>query len=205
MKSHTRRFFAWAFVTTFAAPSIALSADESRRLPALVVDAIAVPAGTPVVIDGKLTDPVWERAPRINEFVQREPAEGEAPSQKTDARIAYDETALYVAVRAEDSEPHRIVGMLTRRDQRTPSDWIKVVVDSYYDRRSAYEFGVNPAGVKLDKYYFNDGASDDSWDAVWDVEIDRDATGWSAEFRIPFSQLRFNNKGRRARRFRDHS
>ena len=59
--------------------------------------------------------------------------------------------------------------MLTRRDQRSPSDWIKIVVDSYFDRRSAYEFAVNPVGVKTDRYYFNDGASDDSWDAVWDV------------------------------------
>ncbi len=59
--------------------------------------------------------------------------------------------------------------MLTRRDQRSPSDWIRIVVDSYFDRRSAYEFGVNPVGVKTDRYYFNDGASDDSWDAVWDV------------------------------------
>ena len=83
--------------------------------------------------------------------------------------------------------------MLTRRDQRSPSDWIQIVVDSYYDRRSAYEFGVNPVGVKTDRYYFNDGNSDDSWDAVWDVEVARDADGWTAEFRIPFSQLRFNN------------
>ena len=160
---------------------------------AIVADATAIPVTSPVTIDGRLSEPVWEQAPSINEFVQREPAEGSAPSQRTDARIAYDENALYVAVRAHDTHPERIVGMLTRRDQRSPSDWIKVVVDSYFDRRSAYEFAVNPVGVKTDRYYFNDGASDDSWDAVWDVEITRDAEGWIAEFRIPFSQLRFNN------------
>jgi Domain of unknown function (DUF5916) len=160
----------------------------------MVVDAIAVPSGTPMVVDGKLNEPVWEQAPSISEFVQREPADGEPPSQRTDVRVAFDETAVYVAVRAFDTEPHRIVGMLTRRDQRTPSDWIKIVVDSFFDRRSAFEFAVNPAGVKLDRYYFNDGNSDDSWDAVWDVEIAREEDGWSAEFRIPFSQLRFNNR-----------
>jgi hypothetical protein len=159
--------------------------------PAWLVDAVQVPASTPLVIDGRLTEDVWERAPSINEFIQREPAEGEVPSQRTDARIAYDDAALFVGVRAYDTEPDRIVGMLTRRDQRSPSDWIKVIVDSYYDRRSAFEFGVNPAGVKLDRYYFNDGASDDSWDAVWDVQVARDSDGWTAEFRIPFSQLRF--------------
>jgi hypothetical protein len=160
---------------------------------AVVVDATAVPATSPITLDGRLSEPVWQTAPSINEFVQREPAEGESPSQRTDARIAYDAQALYVAVRAHDTEPQRIVGMLTRRDQRSPSDWIKIVVDSYFDRRSAYEFAVNPVGVKADRYYFNDGNSDDSWDAVWDVEITRDVEGWIAEFRIPFSQLRFNN------------
>jgi hypothetical protein len=159
----------------------------------VVVDAIAVPATSPITVDGRVAEAVWDQAPPIDEFVQRAPAEGEAPSQRTDARIAYDDNALYIAVRAYDTEPERIVGMLTRRDQMSPSDWIKIVVDSYYDRRSAYEFAVNPVGVKTDRYYFNDGASDDSWDAVWDVEVARGADGWSAEFRIPFSQLRFNN------------
>lgn len=158
-----------------------------------VIDVVVVPATSPIVVDGRLTEEVWEHAPSISEFVQREPAEGRAPSQRTDARIAYDDRALYVAVRAYDTDPDRIVGILTRRDQRSPSDWIKVVVDSYFDRRSAYEFGVNPAGVKTDRYYFNDGNNDDSWDAVWDVAVARDASGWTAEFRIPFSQLRFKN------------
>ena len=127
--------------------------------------------------------------------MQREPAEGAAPTERTEARIAYDDVALYVAIRAFDREPGRITGMLTRRDERSPSDWLKVAIDSYYDRRTAYEFGVNPAGVKTDRYYFNDGANDDSWDAVWDVQVTRDAEGWRAEFKIPFSQLRFARGG----------
>jgi hypothetical protein len=158
-----------------------------------VIDATAVPTSSPITIDGLFNEPVWEQAPSIHEFVQRDPAEGQPPSQRTDARIAYDADSLYVAVRAHDTDPDRIVGMLTRRDQRSPSDWIKIVIDSYFDRRSAYEFAVNPVGVKTDRYYYNDGWSDDSWDAVWDVAIARDAEGWTAEFRIPFSQLRFNN------------
>ena len=180
-----------ALVTLLVTPAFAAG---SNRTAAMVVDAIAVPSGMSMVIDGKLNEAVWEQAPSISEFVQREPAEGEAPSQRTDVRVAFDETAVYVAVRAFDTEPHRIVGMLTRRDQRTPSDWIKIVVDSFFDRRSAFEFAVNPAGVKLDRYYYNDGNNDDSWDAVWDVEIAREEDGWVAEFRIPFSQLRFNNR-----------
>jgi hypothetical protein len=155
-------------------------------------EAVAVVASESMVIDGQLDERTWELAPKITEFIQREPAEGLPPSHRTDARVAYDGSAIYVAIRAFDAEPERIVGILTRRDQQSPSDWVKVVVDSYYDRRSAYEFAVNPVGVKRDRYYFNDGPSDDSWDAVWDVQVSRDAEGWSAEFRIPFSQLRFN-------------
>jgi len=180
-------------LVTLAISTPALAAPPAARPTRPVIDAVAIPTTTPIVVDGKLTEAVWEQAPSINEFVQREPAEGDAPSQRTDARIAYDDNALYVGIRAHDAQPEKIVGMLTRRDQRSPSDWVKVVVDSFFDHRSAYEFGVNPAGVKLDRYYFNDGASDDSWDAVWDVEVARDSSGWTAEFRIPFSQLRFNN------------
>ncbi len=162
--------------------------------PASVVrsEFVAVATTGPMVIDGRADEPVWEQAPRITDFLQREPAEGNVPSFATEARVAYDDAALYVTVRAFDAEPDRIVGILTRRDQGSPSDWIKVVVDSYFDRRTAYEFAVNPVGVKRDRYYFDDGASDDSWDAVWDVQVARDDEGWRAEFRIPFSQLRFN-------------
>src|SRR5262249_48035031 len=84
-----------------------------------------------------------------------------------------------------------LVGLRTRRDTQSSSDWIKVIVDSFHDRRTAFEFGVNPAGVKEDAYWFNDGNQDSGWDAVWDVAVSRDTESWRAEFRIPFSQLRF--------------
>ena len=127
----------------------------------------------------------------MSAFVQREPHEGEVPSQRTEFRVAYDATTLYVRVRAFDAEPDKIVTYLTRRDDNSPCDWLRVFIDSYHDRRTAYEFAVNPSGVKQDRYWFNDGERDDSWDAVWDVSVTRDRDGWLAEFRIPFSQLRF--------------
>jgi len=164
-----------------------------RPAPVPAPDPSPVLADAPIVIDGRFDERTWEQAAAIREFVQREPAEGLAPTQATEARIAFDASALYVAIRAFDAEPERIVGILTRRDQGSPSDWVKVIVDSYFDHRSAYEFAVNPVGVKRDRYYYNDGPSDDSWDAVWDVQVARDDEGWRAEFRIPFSQLRFNN------------
>jgi hypothetical protein len=101
---------------------------------------------------------------------------------------------LYVGVRAFDPEPARIAGFLTRRDEGSASDWIRVLVDSYHDRRTAFEFAVNPQGVKQDTYWFNDTNADQSWDAVWEVMVSRDAEGWRAEFHIPFSQLRFSRE-----------
>ena len=178
------------FVGVLTTPTISFSTE---RREAKTIDAVAVPTEGPIVIDGKFNEEIWRVAPVVTEFVQREPAEGSAPTFKTEARIVYDGEALYVAIRAFDTDPDKIVGILTRRDQRSPSDWVKIVIDSYYDKRSAYEFAVNPVGVKTDRYYFNDGNSDDSWDAVWDVKAEKDAEGWRAEFRIPFSQLRFNN------------
>ncbi len=142
-------------------------------------------------IDGQLNESVWARAEPIVAFVQREPDEGAAPGERTEARVLYDDQALYVAVRAFDSHPDEIRAFLTRRDVGSSSDWIRIYIDSYHDRRSAYSFAVNPLGVKIDTYHFNDTNQDDGWDAVWDVAVARDAQGWRAEFRIPLSQLRF--------------
>ena len=138
-----------------------------------------------------LTDEGWQTLTPVSAFVQREPQEGAAPSQRTEFRVAYDASTLYVRVKAFDAEPEKIVTYLTRRDDNSPGDWLHVFIDSYHDRRTAYEFAVNPSGVKQDRYWFNDTDRDDSWDAVWDVRVSRERDGWLAEFRIPFSQLRF--------------
>src|SRR5439155_8190153 len=154
----------------------------------------AVPVGdipNAMRVNGDLSAEVWQRATPIDEFVQRDPVEGGKPSQRTEVRVAYDSSTLFVKVHAFDTEAGRILSFLTRRDGDSPSDWIRVLIDSYHDRRTAYEFSVNPAGVKQDRYWFNDNNRDDSWDAVWDVKVARDESGWTADFRIPFSQLRF--------------
>ena len=159
--------------------------------PRASIAAVEVPAATALRVDGDFNDAVWLQAVPITEFRQREPKEGADPSFPTEVRVAYDATAIYVAVDARDPEPAKLVGLLTRRDSHSPSDWIRVAIDSFYDRRTAFEFAVNPAGVKQDSYYFSDGNQDSSWDAVWDVAVSKSAQGWRAEFRIPFSQLRF--------------
>ena len=155
--------------------------------------AIPITSAAAVRLSGSPNDGVWLDAPKVSGFLQREPREGEPATYQTEVRVAYDSSAIYVAVWAQDPDPEKVVGLLTRRDGDSPSDWIRVMIDSYHDKRTAYEFSVNPAGVKVDQYWFADGSEDRSWDAVWDVQVSKDREGWKAAFRIPLSQLRFDS------------
>jgi hypothetical protein len=145
------------------------------------------------VIDGRDDEPIWRLAPVTSEFLEFVPTEGKAPRFRTEFRVLYDDHDLYVFVRAFDPHPDSIMTALTRRDVRGPSDQLKVMVDSYHDRRSGFEFAVNPVGVKRDYAMYNDHDEDESWDGIWDVGTRIDSLGWTAEFRIPFSQLRYAN------------
>jgi hypothetical protein len=153
--------------------------------------ALARRADVAPVIDGRGEDAVWAVATPVTDFWQKEPEEGGAMAQPTEFRVAYDPENLYLLVRAFDSAPDSTLRALARRDSDTPSDQIGVVVDSYHDRRSGYEFVVNLDGVKRDNAISNDGNFDSSWDGIWDVVTTMDASGWTAEFRIPLSQLRY--------------
>ena len=159
--------------------------------PAATTIATAVRASASPNIDGLVTDAIWSEAAPVDGFRQFDPQEDVEPALKTEARFAYDDRNLYVLVRAFDSSPDSIMALLSRRDERTQSDYIRVIVDSYHDRRTGYQFMVNPAGVKRDIYLYNDNNEDVSWDAVWDVKTSIDSLGWVAEFRIPLSQLRY--------------
>ncbi|MEO8293949.1 MAG: DUF5916 domain-containing protein [Gemmatimonadota bacterium] len=160
-------------------------------LPTVSTSVRAVAASAAPVLDGLDSDAVWSSAEPITGFLEARPTEGADPKYRTEARVAYDPENLYIFVRAYDPHPDSIVRLLSRRDDQTSSDQINVLIDSYHDRRTGYEFVVNPAGVKVDYTIYNDGNEDAAWDAVWDVATTIDSLGWTAEFRIPFSQLRF--------------
>jgi hypothetical protein len=144
-----------------------------------------------VTIDGKMSEEAWQSASVADGFWQRDPNEGEPPRFNTEFRVLYDDAALYIGVRAFDPEPDRIRGLLTRRDADSSSDWILVGVDSYLDRRTSFTFALNPASVQRDLLIYDDVMEDASWDAVWEGAAAVDDKGWAAEFRIPYSQLRF--------------
>ena len=127
----------------------------------------------------------------IDQFLEYSPNEGKGSRFRTEVRVVYDDNNLYVLARMYDPAPDSIVSLLSRRDVKIASEQIKLMIDSYHDKRTAVELCVNPAGVKRDYYVSQDNNEDDSWDAVWDVATRIDSLGWVAEFKIPFSQLRY--------------
>lgn len=146
------------------------------------------------VIDGRLDDEVWKKAEWGGDFTQREPNDGAEPSQQTAFKVLYDENNLYVGIRAYDSEPEKIVRRVTRRDG-FDGDWVEINIDSYFDHRTAFSFTINAAGVKGDEAVSNDGDNwDSNWNPVWYAGVNVDELGWTAEMRIPYSQLRFPEK-----------
>jgi hypothetical protein len=157
----------------------------------------AARASGPIRIDGVLDEADWAAAEPATEFFQVDPEEGRPVSETTEARILFDDEALYVGVRLHDRQPVR--ERLGRRDMDLlDSDWLGVVIDSYHDHRTAFSFDLNPAGVQRDalKSMGPGGQEQDdlSWDPVWEARASKDEGGWTAEYRIPFSQLRFREE-----------
>lgn len=148
----------------------------------------------PPVIDGKLTDPIWQKVDWGTDFIQYTPDDGSKPTFKTAFKVLYDDKNLYVAIRAFDQDPEKVEARVTRRDEFA-GDWVELALDTYHDQRTAFSFNVNAAGVKGDEAITKDGQNvDANWNPIWFTEVKIDAKGWTAEMRIPFSQLRFGEK-----------
>lgn len=168
-----------------------LKAADSDIPPQMTVHAVRLTGN--IVLDGVLNEPVWHGDTSSIRFTQREPIEGGSPSQKTRVVLAYDDAALYVGARMEDEAPDSIIARLGRRDAQTSSDRFTLYIDAYHDRRSGFYFGLNAAGTQYDGVLFNDDWDDDSWDGVWEGKVSIDQQGWTAEIRVPFSQLHFQD------------
>lgn len=183
------------FLPPAAFPAIVLSLFLCAGVLAAAEKSVtAVRTETPPVIDGVLDDPAWANGVVTDRFTQKDPVENGEPSGRTEVIVLYDDNALYVGARMFDAAPDSIIARLVRRDVDTESDLFGVYLDPFFDRRSGYHFAVNAAGVRYDGVRYNDSWSDDSWDGVWEGEVARTDSGWCAELRIPFSQLRFQRK-----------
>jgi hypothetical protein len=177
-----------------ASRTVDLAADEPR--PELkhgkVIRAFRI-TGTSPVVDGDLSDEVWSLAEQATGFTQRDPDNGDPMTEDTFVQVAYDDRYLYVAVTCEHRDPESVAAGLSRRDQLSDStDEISINVDPRHDHQTGYGFQTNPSAVQVDYSWYNDESQDRDYDAVWDVRTARTSRGWTAEFRIPFSQLRFS-------------
>lgn len=150
-----------------------------------------VKATSAITLDGRADEAAWQRAPVLTAFRQFAPVEDGDPTFRTEVRAVYDDRRLYVHVRAFDPHPDSLLSLLSRRDVRTNSDQLKIIIDGYRDRRTGIELMVNPAGVKRDAAIYSDFVEDMTWDGIWDVGVAIDSLGWAAEFAVPFSQVRF--------------
>lgn len=191
-------------LSTSVAAQAPSSAGAARRGTATVV-------ATPPRIDGRLDDDAWREAARYDGFVQREPIEGNPVSERTEVRIVTDGTALYVAAWLLDREPGLIVPSEKIRDVTlTNSDYFAFILDTYHDRQNGFLFGTTPAGIEHDAQIIREGEGGGvfqqgqnraqagalgginvNWDASWTVATSQDSLGWYAEFRIPFSTIRY--------------
>ena len=154
----------------------------------------AVRTSDKIVIDGVLDEDVWNNNYSVTEFIQREPHEYGDPSEKTEVRIVYDDEAIYVGARLYDSAPDSIMARLGRRDTWPSSDQFLIFIDSYHDKRNGFYFSINAAGTLADGILLNDDWDDNAWDGIWNGKVNIDHRGWTAELKIPYSQLRFNKE-----------
>lgn len=148
--------------------------------------------GAAPLIDGRLDDEVWNNAQAIEDLVQEDPDNMKPPTERTVVQFVYDDRYLYVAAHCYARDPSQIRTGLGRRDNFPQSDVIAFGFDPRHDHLTGYFFRANASGVQADQAFFDDISSNSDYDGVWEVATQVTAQGWDAEFRIPFSQMRFN-------------
>ena len=197
--SRTRWLLAGFFLAPVAAAAQNTSSAARQSGSMTYGHTIAVPTAVAtrrdgrITLDGKLDEPVWRAAAPITEFTQLDPDEGRPASQRTEVRFLFDDDALYVGAKMYDSlGPAGVTTRLVRRDASFDSDYFQLVIDSYHDHLSRAFFEVNPSGSQADRIGIGNSCCDNSWDPIWEAATRIDSDGWTAEIRIPYSQLRFS-------------
>ena len=180
------RAIIWVPIALLAIPLFAATRNSTRTINATWVD-------NPPVIDGKLTDSVWQHAQIATNFFRAKEGSIQFGQLNTEARVLYDENTLYIGVRCEEPDMKSLRETETRRDSPVwQNDCIEVMLDTYHDRRNCYVFAINTLGTQTDERVSNESVFDMSWDAKWEAKIKKHRDGWTAEFAIPFRALRFN-------------
>lgn len=184
----SKKILLFCLIVSFTTHFTIGQTNEKRRYTTIAISSEDAP-----VIDGNLNDLIWNEAQWGTDFIEVFPDENTPPSVQTQFKIIYDDKYIYVAINALDPEPETITKRLTRRDG-FEGDRINVVFDSYHDQRTGFILTVTAAGVRGDEFVSDNGDDiDDSWNPIWSTKTQINTDGWSAEMKIPFSQLRFGN------------
>ncbi|POY38357.1 hydrolase [Solitalea longa] len=152
------------------------------------------PLSGSINFDGIPQEEAWNAVEWGGDFTQWQPNEGKSPSQKTNFKILYDNQYLYIAYRCHDMAPDSIIKRMGRRDE-FPGDWVEINIDSYHDLRTAFSFTLSVSGVRNDEFVSENGNNwDANWNPIWFAKTHVDEQGWTAEVKIPLSQLRYGNE-----------
>jgi hypothetical protein len=179
-----KKLLSTILIVVLAVPSFALRPKKEIK---------AVRVTQKPVIDGRLDDSVWEGVPIANDFLQMEPDNGAAPNYKTEVKFIYTDNAIIVGAKMYDPEPDRILRTLSKRDEINNSDFVSFVVDPFNSGLDAFQFIVTASGVQWDAKVVK-SREDTSWDAVWNSATSINDDGWSVEYEIPYSAIRFPTK-----------
>ena len=174
-------------------PCYLFSQDTTQVVPKRIYVTASLQENKPPEIDGILNDDAWDLVSWTGDYIEWMPDENTAPSQQTKFKIIYDTGFLYVAFRCYDSIPDKIERRLSRRDGFA-GDWVEINIDSYYDKRTSFSFTITAAGVKGDELVSDNGNNwDSSWNPIWYAKTKVDVEGWTAEMKIPLSQIKFGS------------
>ncbi len=188
-----RFLLALVLIYLFQFESLAQDNSNTSTIPKRTYTTKPIESNDPPKIDGLIDDSAWDIVEWTSDYVEFQPDVGTPPSEQTKMKIIYDDKNLYVAFKCYQADPSTIEKRLGRRDD-FPGDWVEINIDSYNDDRTAFSFTISASGVKGDEFVSNNGNFDGSWNPIWYVATNIDDEGWTAEIRIPLSQLRFGNE-----------
>ncbi|MBK8599159.1 MAG: carbohydrate binding family 9 domain-containing protein [Flavobacterium sp.] len=187
------RLFGTFILACFIGVFQVAKSQEKSLIPKRIYTTKVIADADSPVIDGVIDEGSWDLVEWSSDFVEREPDENTAPAEQTKFKIIYDKKFLYIAFRCYDRDPSKIVRRMSRRDG-FEGDWVEINIDSYHDKRSGFSFTSSVSGVKGDEFISNNGNNwDGSWNPIWYLKTNIDEEGWTAEVKIPFSQLKFGN------------
>ncbi|MEM8894070.1 MAG: DUF5916 domain-containing protein [Bacteroidota bacterium] len=165
---------------------------EAQELPKRKYFTQYIGDNTAPKIDGRLDDESWAKVEWSGDYIELSPEENTSPTEPTKFKILYDKKFLYVGFRCYDEDPEGVVRRMSRRDG-FDGDWVEINIDSFHDLRTAFSFTISASGVRGEEFITNNGASwDNTWNPIWMAKTNVDEEGWTAEVKIPLSQLRFS-------------